>query len=106
MNTSQEPPFSLIKQPSAWIPMVISLAALTWIAVYMALVGVSQSQATDEGAPARIFQCVMLAQLPVSGYFALKWLPKRPIPALVILALQAAAWVTPILVITWLEFNR
>ena len=93
----------LFKQPGAWIPMAISACALAGIAAYVAVFGLSRNGTRDEGAPARIFQCVMAMQLPVIGGFALRWLPKRPAQALIILALQAAAWMIPILIILWLE---
>jgi hypothetical protein len=92
---------SLFKKPSAWIPLAMSLAALTMILVYVAVFGIVQHQ--DEGAPARIFQLIMAAQLPVMAYFAIKWLPKRTTPALVVLAAQTVAWVIPILTIVLFE---
>ncbi|HET9590604.1 MAG TPA: hypothetical protein VFO91_17585 [Anaerolineales bacterium] len=92
---------SLLKQPSAWIPLAMSLIALIFLLGYVAIFGIVHHE--DEGAPARIFQLIMLAQLPIAAYFALKWLPKRPLPALLVLALQAAAWIVPIMTVMWLE---
>jgi hypothetical protein len=100
MNNSSENN-SLFKQPSAWIPLVMSLAALTMILVYVAIFGIIHNQ--DEGAPARIFQLIMAAQLPIAAYFAFKWLPKRPRQALVVLALQAVGWIIPIITVGWFE---
>jgi hypothetical protein len=93
MNTNSENN-SLLKEPSAWIPLAMSLAALALLLGYVAIFGIVQNE--DEGAPARIFQLIMLAQLPIAGYFAVKWLPKRPMPSLMVLALQAVAWIIPI----------
>jgi hypothetical protein len=45
----------------------------------------------------------MAAQLPIVGYFAIKWLPRRPKQSLIVLALQAIAWLVPILTVIWLE---
>lgn len=53
--------------------------------------------------PARIFQLLMVLQLPIIAYFAIRWLPKRPAQALLILALQAVAWIIPVATIIWLE---
>lgn len=92
---------SLLKQPSAWIPLAMSLVALAMILGYVAMFGIVQNE--DEGAPARIFQLIMLAQLPIAGYFAIKWLPKRPMQTLLVLTLQAVAWIIPIVMIIWLE---
>ena len=92
---------SLLKEPSAWIPMAISLLALTMILGYVAIFGIVHNE--DEGAPAHIFQLLMLLQLPIAAYFAFKWLPKRPIQASIVLALQAVAWIIPILAVIWFE---
>ena len=100
MNTKSENN-SLFKQPSAWIPLAMSFAALAMILGYVAMFGIVQNE--DEGTPARIFQLIMLAQLPIAGYFAIKWLPKQPKQSLMVLALQAVAWLVPIATIMWLE---
>jgi hypothetical protein len=100
MNSSSEIK-SLFRQPGAWIPLVMSLAALSMILGYVAIFGIVQHQ--DEGVPARIFQLIMLAQLPIVGVFAFKWLPKRTTQALVVLAVQAVAWIIPIIMIIWME---
>lgn len=92
---------SLFKKPSAWIPILMSLAALTMILLYVAVFGVVHHQ--DEGAPARIFQLIMAAQLPIIAYFAFKWLRKRPAQALIVLALQAIGWIIPIIIVIWFE---
>jgi hypothetical protein len=103
MNTNSEIK-SLFKQPSAWIPITMSLFSLAMILVYVAIFGINNGTGGgDEGAPARIFQLVMVAQLPIAGYFAIKWLPKRPMQSLIVLALQAVAWIAPIATIIWLE---
>ena len=91
----------LFKQPSAWIPFVMSLGALLMILGYAAIFGIAHHQ--EEGAPARIFQLLMLAQLPVAAYFAFKWLPRRPAQALAVLALQAVGWIIPIITVILLE---
>lgn len=93
----------LLKQPSAWIPIAISLAALIFLAAYVAVFGVSQNTGGDERAPARLFQLLMVGQLPVIAWFAIRWLPKKPGSSVLVLAIQAAAWIIPILTVTWLE---
>ncbi len=92
---------SLFKQPSAWIPFAMSFAALALILGYVAIFGIVRH--ADEGGPAHIFQLIMVAQLPVAAYFALKWLPRRPKQALLVLALQAVAWIVPIAAVLWFE---
>ena len=92
---------SVLKQPSAWIPLVLSLAALTLLLGYVAIFGIVHH--ADEGAPAHIFQILMVAQLPIMAYFAIKWLPKQPKQSLIVLAIQAIAWIVPIIMVIWLE---
>ena len=94
---------SLFKQPSAWIPLAMSFMALAMILVFVAINGFATSGNGDEGTPARIFQLIMLAQLPIAGYFAIKWLPKQPKQSLMVLATQAVAWIIPIVTIMYLE---
>ena len=100
MNKNTEPN-SLLKQPSAWIPLAMSLIALALILGYAAIVGTIQQP--DEGTPAHIFQLIMAAQLPIIGYFAIKSLPKKPKQSLTVLALQAVAWIIPVITVMWLE---
>jgi hypothetical protein len=92
---------SLLKQPSAWIPIAISLLAFTMILVYVKIFSIVQNE--DEGAPARIFQLLMVLQLPIIAYFGIKWLPKQPKQSLMVLALQAVAWILLIVTIIFLE---
>jgi hypothetical protein len=92
----------LIKQPSAWLPLVMSFAALIFLLSYVAAFGIRSGNG-DEGTPAHIFQLIMAAQLPIAGYFAVRWLPKEPKQSLLILGLQAVAWIIPILAVMWFE---
>lgn len=80
----------LMRRPSAFVPLAMSLAALGLVVWYVASFGVVGGQ-HDEGAAARVFQVLMLAQLPIVAYFALTWLPRAPRPAAVILGLQLLA---------------
>jgi len=92
---------SLFREPTAWLPFAMSFVALAMIVVYVAIFGIVQNE--DEGTPARIFQLIMLAQLPIAGFFAIKWLPKQPKQSLIVLVLQAVAWIIPIVTIMYLE---
>jgi hypothetical protein len=80
-----------LKQPSALIPLAMSLAALALVISHIAAVGVARE--ADEGAAARLWQLLMAGQIPVVALFAIKWLPRHPRQALLVLALQAAAGV-------------
>jgi len=80
---------TMLKQPSAFLPMAMSLAALAIVLVHVARFGAARE--ADEGTSAHLFQLLLIAQLPIVGFFAVKWLPRDPGPALSILALQAGA---------------
>lgn len=95
---------SLLKHPSAWIPFAMSFIALTFLISYVAIFGLtSGSPDGDEGTPARIFQLIMIGQLPVIAYFAFVHLPKRIMHTMMVLALQGIAWVIPIITVIWFE---
>jgi hypothetical protein len=80
---------TLMKQPSAFLPVAMSLAAPATVVVYLAMFGVVREP--DEGTAAHIWQLLMAGQVPIVAFFAIKWLPQNPRQALVILALQVAA---------------
>ena len=79
----------MARQPSAWIPVAMSLAALAIVLVHAARFGIVHE--ADEGAAAHLWQMLMAGQVPVMAFFAIKWLPRTPRQALQVLALQAAA---------------
>lgn len=80
---------TLIKKPSAWIPIISSVLAIAGILYYVAQHGVAEVQtATDEGTPAHLFQLYLIAQVFFIGFFAIKWMAKIPKHAIVIVALQ------------------
>jgi len=80
---------SPMKQPSALIPLAMSFAALCTVLGHIAIFGAARG--ADEGTAAHIFQMLMIAQVPIVAFFAIKWLPRTPRPALLVLALQAGA---------------
>jgi len=80
---------AIIRKPSAWLPLALSLAVIVLLGVTYArgrLVPTS-----DEGAEAHLFQILMALQAPIIVFFAIKWLPRAPRPAFAVLALQLAA---------------
>ena len=80
---------TMMKQPSAFLPVTMSFGALATVLVHVAMFGVARE--ADEGTAAHIWQLLMIAQVPIVAFFAIKWLPRTPRQALPILALQAAA---------------
>lgn len=80
---------TVLKHPSAFLPVAMSLAALALVLGYIAMFGVVREP--DEGAIAHVWQLLMAAQIPVIAFFAVTRLPGAPRPALQVLTLQAAA---------------
>jgi hypothetical protein len=81
--------FLALKQPSALVPLAMSFAALALVLIHTAIYGVVHE--ADEGTPAHIFQLLMVAQLPIVAFFAIKWLPRNPGSAALVLVIQAIA---------------
>jgi hypothetical protein len=81
----------LLRKPSAFLPVMMSLAALLVVLVHVAMYGAARE--ADEGAAAHVWQALMTAQLPFLLFFAIRWLPRNPGPALVVMAVQAGATV-------------
>ena len=84
--------FSTLREPSAWIPIAMSLAALALVLGYLAIYGIPRSGG-DENATAHTWQLLMAGQFPIIAYFALSWLPKARWKAAPVLLLQAVAFV-------------
>ena len=81
--------FTVMKQPSAFLPLTMSFGALAMVLAHVAIFGVVHE--ADEGTAAHIFQLLMIAQVPIVAFFAIKWVPRTPRQALIILALQTVA---------------
>ncbi len=79
---------SPLRATSAWLPLVMSIAAIALILAHLASAGGVRE--ADEGAAAQLWQLLVAGQLPVIAFFAIRWLPIRPREALAILVLQAA----------------
>jgi hypothetical protein len=99
MNTK---PFNvpLLRHPSAYLPLAMSLAALALVLGHAAVYGVIHE--ADEGTAAHVWQMLMAAQLPIVAYFLLKWLPRRPAESLKVLAILAGTWLANFAGVYWL----
>jgi len=94
---------ALLRKPSAFVPLIMSALALGLIAGVLA--GVIRVAPTgDEGMPARLFQLLLALQVPIIFGFAVEWLPRSPRSAVVVLMLQAAAAISAVGTILWLEW--
>jgi hypothetical protein len=74
---------------SALAPLVMSLVALALVIGRIAVVGTARQ--VDEGAVAHLFQLLIVCQVPIVAFFAIKCLRRIPKQALAVLALQALA---------------
>jgi hypothetical protein len=80
----------------------MSLAALAVVFIHIALHGTARQ--ADEGLAAHLWQLLMAVQVPIIGFFAIRWLPQNPRHALAILALQAVAALAalaPVYLLRW-----
>ena len=90
------------RQPSAFMPIAMSIAALVMVLYHIARFGIAPQ--ADEGAAAHIWQLLMAGQVPVVAFYALKWLPRAPRTALQVLAVQvgaALAAAAPVYMLGW-----
>jgi hypothetical protein len=93
---------TMIKRPSAFVPVAMSVAALGVVLVHILMSGVARE--ADEGTAAHLWQLLMAAQIPIVAFFAIRWLPRSPRSALAVLALQAVAALAalaPVYLLNW-----
>ncbi len=93
---------ALLKQPSALVPIAMSAVALAIVVTYAAVVGTARQ--ADEGTAAHLWQLLMAGQLPVVAFFAIRWLPARPGPALLVLVFQVGAALAATVPVWWFQW--
>ncbi len=93
---------AVLRKPSAWVPLAMCGAALAVVVGHIVVAGTARQ--ADEGAAAHLWQLLMGGQVPIIVVFALRWLPREPMRALAVLALQCAAAVVsaaPVFCFNW-----
>jgi hypothetical protein len=92
-------PGSPFAATSAWVPVALAGAATALLAGYLltgphepSMVVENGVARPDESGVARLWQLLMLLQVPCVLSFAAWWLPKDPKRALAMLAMQGAAF--------------
>ena len=91
---------SLLLKPTAFIPLLMSLAGIAMVFIHWAVVGIVPE--SDEGTLAHIFQVLMAAQIPVAVFFLLRWVDEKPKQTIQVIVLQAVAWLTAIISVLFL----
>lgn len=83
---------SLLKKPSAWLPIAFSFAILLMELWAVMTYGVASAQRDkDEGVLAHLFQIWLVLEIPMILYFATRWLQENPRKAFLILIIQIFA---------------
>ncbi len=80
---------TVVRQPSALVPLGMALTALAVVLIHITVYGAARE--ADEGPTAHIWQLLMVAQLPALAVFGIRWLPKAPKQAMCVLALLVTA---------------
>jgi hypothetical protein len=89
MSTYPANVLSLVRRPSGYLPMLMSIAAFALVVITVASIGATREP--DEGAAAHVFQLLLAGQMPIVAFFAVKWFRYDWRAALGILTMQAAA---------------
>ena len=91
---------SLLKQPSAWLPLAMSLAGVALVLGHAAIFGIVYE--ADEGAAAHVWQILMAGQIPFVIYFMSKWLMQRVKESMLMVSLLAGTWLANFAAVYWL----
>lgn len=103
-------PRSPFRATSAWVPVALAGAATALLAGYLLtgphavnMVVENGVARRDESGTARLWQLLMLLQVPCALYFAAWWLPKDPKRALAMLGIQGFAFLAAAMPVWLLE---
>lgn len=83
--------------------MTMSLAAFVLLVAYVFFFGITRDTQQDEGTAAHLFQILMGGQVPIVGWFIVRWIHEEPKRVIQIAALQMVAAAIPMLVLFFLE---
>jgi hypothetical protein len=100
------------RSTSGWLPIFLAAAALALLGGFWVTGPHAPNMVLDhgvwredEGVAARLWQLLMLAQLAAIAVFLVRWAPRAPRAALLMLALQGCALVAAALPVWWLEHS-
>ena len=89
-----------LRQPTVFLPLVMSLVALAIVLVHYAIFGVVDE--TDEGTAAHIFQLLIVLQVPFITFLAFRWLPIASRQTSIFIVLQVSAALAAIVAVFFL----
>jgi hypothetical protein len=92
----------LLKRPSAFIPLAMSIAALSIVLGYAAMFGTARQ--VDEGTAAHLWQLLMAGQIPVIAFFVFKWFRSQPKQASLVVALQVGSALAAMFPVWWFRW--
>ena len=92
----------MMKKISAWLPIVMSVAAISLVLGYVLVGGVSEVS-DDEGVAARVFQLLIVGQLPVFIYFGVKHWSQDKLIVMKVLGAQLTLVVAAVALVKWFE---
>jgi hypothetical protein len=92
----------LLKRPSAYVPVAMSVTALSIVLGYAAMFGIARQ--ADEGTAAHMWQLLMAGQVPMIAFFAFKWFPAQPKQASLVLAVQIGAALAAMFPVWWFRW--
>jgi hypothetical protein len=98
----QPTPRAMFWHPSAFLPVLMSVGAITDIVVHLGAHGAAPQ--ADEGAAAHIWQVLMAGQVPIVLFFAVKWGPQSPrqaVPVVIVQVVAALAAAAPVFLLRW-----
>jgi hypothetical protein len=93
----------VVRDPGAWLPIVLALAALTDVILFGVVLGPIRQPDGDEGTPAHVFQGLMVLVAVLIPVFAIRWLPRAPREAAAVLGLQVLAAALALATLAFLE---
>ncbi len=93
---------SIIKKPSALIPIALTAVMLGMMVLYFAHI-IPPEPTGDEGIMAHSFQLWLVLEFLFVLFFTLKWFPREPHGAWKIIILQIALAIIPVAMVWFLE---
>jgi hypothetical protein len=79
----------MFRNASAAIPLGMSTGAFITVLIHIVSIGTGPAARRRHGSTS--IQILLDGQAPFVAFFALKWLPRMPSEAMLVIALQAAA---------------